>query len=104
MSAQEPVGPLADEAAKLLAALQSWAGGGSSEDPGTHEHGVGPAECRWCPHCRIVKLVGTASPEVREHLGQAALSLALAVKGLLETPAPPGRGASSVEKIDLTEE
>jgi hypothetical protein len=44
------------------------------------------------------------SPDVREHLTQAATSLALAVKGLLEDPAETARRSTPLEKIDLTEE
>jgi hypothetical protein len=131
----EPVGTLAEEAAKLFAAIQSWAADrepaaatrrSEDEEPGpvqpdplqpdaedvddpqrTHRHPdpePGSTECRWCPHCQLVRMAKATSPDVREHLSQAALSLALALKGLLEEPERTARRAAPVEKIDLTEE
>ena len=127
MSEREPVGTLAEEAAKLLAAVHAWAGdadgrtgrGVRGQEPTrparparrrprhgeSHEHGEhGPAECQWCPLCRLVRMAKATSPEVREHLSQAAISLALAVKGLLDDPATTPRRETPLEKIDLTEE
>ncbi len=120
MTGQEPVGSLAEEAAKLLAAVHTWAGDqqeapgeagnagpvGETAGPGGAEHGSDhdPAECQWCPICRLVRLAKATSPEVREHLSQAALSLALAVKGLLDDPVTSTRRETPLEKIDVTEE
>jgi hypothetical protein len=105
MSAGEPVGSLAEEAAKLFAAIQAWAGDHEEPAEGSHPH-VDPAsaECRWCPLCQVVRMARATSPDVREHLSQAALSLALAVRGLLEDSEGTARRAAPVEKIDLTEE
>jgi hypothetical protein len=58
----------------------------------------------WCPLCRLVRLARATSPDVRAHLSQAALSLALAVKGMLDDPTTAPRGETPLEKIDLTEE
>ena len=50
------------------------------------------------------------SPEVRDHLAQAALSLALAVKALLEDPDTSGRRTAPFarmltdEEVDVTDE
>jgi hypothetical protein len=41
---------------------------------------------------------------VREHLANAALSLALAFKGFLDQTAAPAGGSTPVEKIDLAED
>jgi hypothetical protein len=110
MSQPEPVGTLAEEAAKLLAALQVRVGdsaGDRGEDaesgqPGG-QHAHEPAECEWCPICRLVRTAKATSPEVRAHLSQAVVSLALAVKGLLDDPMT-ARRETPLEKIDLTEE
>src|SRR5262245_14487687 len=113
----EPVGSLAEEAAKLIAALQGWASGRG--EPGSpppaaesderdddeaaassdaarlaaeHEQGTHDplsAECRYCPLCRLARLAKAATPEVREHLGNAAMSLALAFKSFLDQAAAP---------------
>lgn len=132
----ERVGTLAEEAARLLAALQTWAGDSTPQAASAHarDGGVdaddvdadcddsdgddsdgdhsdhearhethGADECRWCPLCRVARVARSASPDVRAHLSQAALSLALAVKGLLEEPDETARRAAPVEKIDLTD-
>jgi hypothetical protein len=133
----EPVGTLAEEAAKLVAVMQSWAadhsghtgadvddrGGSTTREPGGNEpgHTVGDAgrpgaggeratehehehrgtECRWCPLCQSLRLAKAATPEVRDHLSNAALSLALAFKGLMEGVETPGDRSDPFEKIDL---
>lgn len=110
MSEREPVGTLAEEAAKLLAAVHVWAGdsgsaaGEAPEETATATGDTHPAECQWCPVCRLVRMAKTASPDVREHLSQAAVSLALAVKGMLDDPVTTPRRETPLEKIDVTEE
>lgn len=114
----EHVGTLAEEAAKLVAALQGWGSdqgdaaedddtAAASQDEGTdafHDHAShDPAspECRWCPLCQLVRVAKATSPEVRDHLASAAVSLALAFKGLLEGVDEPSDRSDPVEKIDL---
>jgi len=117
-TADDPVGTVAEEAAKLLGALSGWAReqgdglqdglthGMSNLADGLHEHvATGSAECTWCPVCRTVAAVRHASPEVKAHLTTAASSLALAVSGLLATRPDGGRGGrSGVERIRLDDE
>jgi hypothetical protein len=108
----EPVGSVAEEAAKLFGALSGWArehgegvgamaesmaGGMAGE---LHDHlATGSPECGWCPVCRTVAAVRHTSPEVRAHLASAASSLMMAVSGMMATR-PPTRD-SAVERIDL---
>jgi hypothetical protein len=112
----EPVGSLAEEAARLIAALQGWAqdqrqpaaptdepGATGREHDGAH-HDPLSIECRFCPLCALARTAKAMTPEVREHLSNAAFSLALAVKGLLDDPKPDQRAATPVEKIDLAED
>ncbi len=108
----DPVGSLAEEAAKLIVAIQGWAEGvqaatepeaGSQHDP-EHSHDPVSAECRFCPFCTAVRLARATTPEVRDHFSSAVSSLALAVKGLLDDPPPPAAGTSPAEKIDLAED
>ena len=113
-SSREPVGSLAAEAARLVAALQGWATDHRS-DPAAEgarlaqEHTEGghdpvAVECRYCPLCRIARLARAATPEVRDHLADAALSLALAFKGFLDQTPGSRTEATPVEKIDLAED
>ncbi len=110
----EPVGSVAEEAAKLFGALSGWArehGDGVSAMAGAmtgslgdelHEHlATGAPECAWCPVCRMVSAVRQTSPEVRAHLASAASSFMLAVSGMMATHPPPSGG---VEPIDLDDE
>jgi hypothetical protein len=48
-----------------------------------------------------VRLAKAATPEVRDHLTNAALSLALAFKGLMDGVESPSDRSGTFEKIDL---
>jgi len=121
--ADETVGSVSEEAAKLLHALQDWAKESGSEYAGAaaaaaegatsamhrvDEHlATGAAECSYCPVCRAISAVRSTSPEVRQHLTTAATSLMNAAAGLLAThvPEPPKeRTDTGVEKIDLSDD
>jgi hypothetical protein len=113
----EPVGSLAEEAAKLVAALSSIQPGARSGHPHDEhdehdeddEHGPVAAECRYCPLCAVARATRSMTPEVREHLTSAASSLLLAARSILdEAVAKAGTDAADpqkpVEKIDLAED
>jgi len=119
----EQVGSVGEEAAKLLGALQDWAsehtggsasarageapGDGGAEDvPGPGRFPTDAPECHWCPVCRTVHAVRTASPEVKAQLATAGQALLQAAAGLLTaaTQAQPGPDAprsGAVQHIDL---
>ena len=111
----DPVGSAADEAAKLFGAVADWARGrgeGFSDLADTlgglaHEvegHvATGAEECQWCPVCRGIQVVRSASPEVREHLATAVTSLAQAATAYLHTSVPDRRD-TGVEHIDVTDD
>jgi hypothetical protein len=111
----EPVGSVAEEAAKLFGALSGWArehGDGVSSMAGSmagsvaedlHEHlATGSPECAWCPVCRTVAAIRQTNPEVRAHLASAASSFMLAVSGMMAPPTH-ARG-EGVERIDLDDD
>ena len=76
MTTHEPVGSLAEEAAKLFAALQGWAsdrtaGSATSGDRAegadsaryADEHAAGQhlsVECRYCPLCSVARFARAA--------------------------------------------
>jgi len=129
---EDGVEGVADEAVKLLRALQDWAmesgseyasGYASGHASGTasaaagaagmlhdvNEHvATGSAECRYCPVCQLISAFRGTSPEVRQHLATAASSLVQAVSGVLAPHSPTqGNGRRpepSVQKIDLDPE
>jgi hypothetical protein len=121
--ADENVGSVTEEAAKLLHALQDWAKESGSEYAGAaataaegaaaavhrvDEHiATGAPECSYCPVCRVISAVRSTSPEVRQHLTTAATSLMHAAAGLLATQMPEPskeRADGGVEKIDLSDD
>jgi hypothetical protein len=101
----EPVGGVADEAVRLLAALSGWAkqqtDGFSAlgDEAPAHSHGTGlpddiegmagaAPECAWCPLCRALAAVRRIPPEVRDHLTEAGTSLLQAVSAMMATDPP----------------
>ena len=116
----EELGTVAEETAKLLAALQDWAQNSAGAHAAAAAHtavalaeslrgvtgqlGHGP-DCRLCPLCQAINVVRDTSPEVKEHLSNAANSVLQAVQSVLETQVPGDaerdKRDGSVEKIDL---
>lgn len=112
----EPVGSVAEEAAKLMSALSGFArehAGEYAEAAGgaagaaqaafrdLNEHlATGAPECRYCPVCQVVHAVRTTSPEVKAHLAVAANALVQAASAALATHLP-GDAQEPVQKIDL---
>ena len=127
---EDDVGSLAEEATKLLGALNDWArdqgggmGGGLGGGLGGGVAGVsghasaaahdvnahfatGAAECTVCPICRTVHAARQLSPEVTHHLASAAASLMHAAAGVLATVAPTEEHEpdGGLEHIDLDED
>ncbi len=126
--AADPVGSVAEEAAKLFAALSARAGehrgGGAGADSagaadgrpdGANAAAPHGENCRWCPLCQAIGLVRGTSPEVRDQLVASAGAFVLAVRELLDQVGQaPAReagqreagqpGDSGVEHIDLGDE
>ena len=99
------VGSVAEEAAKLLGALQDWANESGADQVRTTARGMAEGlgslgdhvghgqDCRYCPLCRALQLVRETSPEVRENLAVAVGALAQAATAALRTPPGPDRGS-----------
>lgn len=87
-------GPLADEARKLLSAVQGWAQRTMPEPPSGH----GGPECQWCPLCQFASILRGEHPEVTERVVEAGAALASALRALADTAVqkagPSPRGAS----------
>ena len=109
MSEAHDVGPLAEEAAKLLGALSGWArdhaveasdglsgvaARAASAVQDVDEHlATGAGECTVCPLCRTINAVRQVNPEVTTHLASAVTSLVQAASALMSAPSsdPAGR-------------
>jgi len=94
----EPVGSVAEEAAKLFAVLQNAASdAGPAEESAPepeqgHEHKLGP-DCVWCPVCQLIHRVRSTSPETIEQLSTAAAHVLGSLRSLLEAAADAARQA-----------
>lgn len=109
---KEPVGSVAEEAAKLFAVLQNAAAQTpaaetpAAETPAAephaderaeqheqdHEHKLGP-DCVWCPVCQLIHRVRNTSPETIEQLSTAAAHVLGSLRSLLEAAADAARQA-----------
>jgi len=98
MTASEPLGTAAQEAARLVESLSGWwregghaddqqaddqrAEGGASVDGDASAGRASSARCRYCPWCRAVSATQHVRPEVLQHLVAAAESFAEALREL----------------------
>jgi hypothetical protein len=94
----ETLGSAAEEAAKLIAAVQEWA-----RTRFDSEHlATGSAECQVCPICQGVAAFRQVKPETIEHLLDAAASVVAALRSTVgHHPEPSGTGR--VQHIDIRE-
>jgi hypothetical protein len=103
---REPVGSVAEEAAKLFEALNG--------DSTAHEgHRLGP-ECQWCPLCQLYSLVRQARPETVEQLGAAVTGVLGSLRDLLDAATESVRAARAEqqdgepepkpERVDVSED
>jgi hypothetical protein len=116
----DEIGSVAEEATKLLGAVADWArehgsdlGAGvaaladqaaaSAHELNAHIATDDP-ECRYCPVCRTVHAVRTASPEVRAQLTTAASSFLQAAAGLLAAGQGANAAKAPVQRIDLDDD
>ena len=92
---KEPIGSVAEEAAKLFAVLQNAAHDAPpAEETAAHEtadeHKLGP-DCVWCPVCQLIHRVRSTSPETIEQLSSAAAHVLGSLRSLLEAAADAAR-------------
>jgi hypothetical protein len=100
VSAPSDVGPLSEEATRLVEALSEWARGRIGPSAGA----VGnSAECSLCPICQMLSLVRHAKPETFAHLLDASAALTAALRSVVEAhPAHSTHG--SMERIDIDDD
>ena len=94
-----PVGPIAEEASRLLHAAQAWARAVPLGPPADAAHGE-PATCRGCPLCQLLTRVRQARPEAVAHLGEAVESLALAVRAARDGQSAAGAGPAATHPAE----
>jgi hypothetical protein len=94
--------PLADEAVRLIGAVQEWAR--QTFPAGRDGHG-GP-ECEWCPLCQFMAVLRGERPEVTERVAEAGSAVASAFRALMDaasTGTSGQPGTPRVQRIDLGE-
>lgn len=91
--------PVAEEAARLLAALQSWASTTGASGATLPLAGESP-ECRVCPVCQLLRAVRGVRPDVVEHLAGASTELVAALQAALDGGVP-ATAPRRVERIDI---
>lgn len=111
MSDDDEVGSIADEAVKLVEAVQTWArgvtdGAGSAAGPFADflAAGAGRSEqCRFCPICQLVSAVREVKPETVEGLLEVGTSLLAALRTVIERQEREwaSRPASPVQHINI---
>lgn len=97
------LGSAAQEAARLLAAVEDWAR--TRGEPGTADHtGAATSTCGVCPVCSGIALLRDVRPETVEHLLDAAASVVAALRSAVVPPSAPQPGRpGGVEHIDVRE-
>ena len=94
----DAVGSAAEEATRLLAAVQDWA---RARFDGEH-FATGSSECQVCPVCQAVAALRHVKPEAVEHLLDAAASVVAALRTTVAPHGSPPEG-SRVQHIDIRE-
>ena len=95
--------PLADEAIRLLGALQDWARETFPQGPDAHA----AVPCQWCPLCQFVAVLRGERPEVTEQVAEVGTALASALRTLVDAASqarpPTEPRPHHVQRIDLGE-
>lgn len=93
-----PPGSVAEEAARLLDAMQRWVG---ERHLGEHV-ATGGLECRLCPLCRLIAVAKGARPEVVAHLAAASSELLAALRAAIAAAeSAPRRRPDGLEHIEI---
>lgn len=95
--------PLAEEAVRLLGAVQEWT---RQTFPAGGPDGHGGPECQWCPLCQFMAVLRGERPEVTERVAEAGAAVASALRALVDVTGAarsPRRDddAPRVQRIDL---
>lgn len=100
MTTHEDIGPLSEEATRLVEALSEWARG--RVGPSAASTGTA-AECALCPFCQLLSLLRQAKPETFAHLLDASAALTAALRSVVDAhPAHAGNGG--MERINLDDD
>ena len=100
MTAPHDIGPVSEEATRLIEALSDWARGRLG--PTAASAGTS-AECALCPFCQLLSVVRQAKPETCAHLLDASAALTAALRSVVDAH-PPYPAHGGMERIDLDDD
>lgn len=86
-------GTAAEEALRLLDAVQGWARRTFPPPQGEH-----PAECQWCPVCQLAAVLRGEHPEITARITEAGLALAGLVRSLADAASAAGHDGQHRER------
>lgn len=86
-------GSLADEAVKLLDAVQEWL----RREPLAEHLATGAPECTWCPLCQLVAVLRGERPDVNDKIA----SLVAALRAVFDATDAGAARPPHVQHIDL---
>jgi hypothetical protein len=92
--------PVADEAAKLVEAVQEWLSGAAG--PSVHVAG-NDADCAFCPVCQLIRASRSIRPEVFDHLAGGANEIMAALRAAIDDPehSAHARRTTGLQHIDI---
>jgi hypothetical protein len=99
-SSSSPHNPIADEAIKLLDAVQDWARRNIADSP---HIATGAPECTWCPICQLIAVLRGDHPEISDKIAEATASVVAVLRTVVDAAASPAeqREPPHVQHIDL---
>lgn len=80
----DSVGSLAEEAAKLITAVQEWTRRVTVQAP----IATGAPECQWCPVCQLISMLRGERPDLAEKAGDATRTVVNALVAAFASPHP----------------
>lgn len=98
--AQHDIGPLSEEATRLVEALSEWARGRIGPSASSVGHA---AECSLCPICQLLSVLRHTKPETFAHLLDASAALTAALRSVVEAH-PTASGHGGMERIDIDDD
>lgn len=100
MTSPHDVGPLSEEATRLVEALSEWARGRIGPSAAAAGNS---AECALCPFCQMLSLLRQAKPETFAHLLDASAALTAALRSVVDAH-PAHASSNGMERIDLDDD
>jgi hypothetical protein len=109
------LGSLAEEATRLLGAVQDWAARTFPDPADRPDSGGHSSDCQWCPLCQFVGVLRGERPDVTERVAEAGTALVTALRAVVDAvsgagaasaaahraPGPSSPGRPRVQRIDL---